>query len=173
MSKQLCDAILAKINYDNKELAEQLASEVLKKMEEHEGMTIKDAIGISDKALEEVYSLAYNFYNHGKYREAISLFELLTGASPKTYKYVLGLAASYHQIQAYEEAFAGFYIALHLDPANPIPVYYAADCCLKQNLYEEALEFAEMVVEICEKRPEYKGLKERCELIIHSLKCNK
>lgn len=155
------------------EFGEKLAQEVLKKMGENPGMTLKDATGISDEALEQVYSLAYNYYNQGKYIESISLFEILTGACPKTYKYVLGLAASYHQIQAYNDAFLGFYIALNLEPENPIPAYYATDCFLKQNLREEAQEFAEMTSCICADRPEYAHLKERCQLILESLKCVK
>jgi len=164
---------LSKIDFGNKEIAEKIASEVLKKMQENPGMTLQDATGVSDEALEEVYCLAYNFYNQGKYRESISLFEFLTGACPKQYKYVLGLAASYHQIQAYNEAFAGFYIALHLEPDNPIPAYFSMDCLLKQNLKEEALEFAEVTSEICEQRPEYLELKQRCDLIAETLKVNK
>jgi type III secretion system low calcium response chaperone LcrH/SycD len=172
LQKKTQDLDLYKI-LGNRENAENLAREVLEKVRDNPGMTLKDATGVSDKALEEVYCLAYNFYNQGKYRESISLFEFLAGACPKTYKYILGLASSYHQIQAYNEAFVGFYIALHLEPNNPIPAYYSMDCLLKQNLAEEALEFAEAASQICENRPEYAELKQRCELIAETLKVKK
>lgn len=158
---------------NDKEFLEKTAQDVMKQMEENPGMTLQDATGISDKALEEVYCLAYNFYNQGKYQESIMLFQFLAGASPKAYKYILGLAASYHQIHAYEDAFACFYIALYLDPANPMPAYYATDCCLKQHLYGEALELAEVTSQICEDRPEYAQLKQRLELTIAALKLKK
>jgi type III secretion system low calcium response chaperone LcrH/SycD len=161
---------LDKIDFNNPEFVEKVAKNILQKMEENPGMTLKDAIGISHSALEQIYSLAYQFYYQGKYAEALSLFEFLAGTSPDNYKYVLGLAASYHQIKAYDEAFAGFYIALHLEPHNPIPAYYATDCFLKQNLNEEALELAELTAEICDNRPEYAKLKQRCKMIAKTLK---
>ena|ERR1700722_1533379 len=153
----------------DKDFAEKIAQEVLVKMEENPGMTLRDATGISEDSLEEIYSLAYTFYHQGKYREAIALFEFLTGAAPQTYPFVLGLAASYHQLQAYEEASVGFYIALNIAPDNPVAAYYITDCFLKQKLYEEAQEFAEITSFICDTHPEYAELKQRCSLIIDAL----
>lgn len=158
-------------NLLDKEKARAIAKEVLEQMEE--GMTLQEATGVSNETLEEIYSLAYGFYNQGKYKESAALFEFLAGASPTTYKYVLGLASSYHQLGAYEEASAGFFIALNIESDNPIPAYYIMDCFLKQNLLEEAEEFAELTIEICEDRPEYQDLKGRCELIKKSLRSKK
>lgn len=155
----------------DKEAARALGAEVLKRMEE--GMTLKDATGISDQSLEEIYTLAYGFYNQGKYKESVSLFQFLAGASPKTYKYVLGLASSFHQLEAYEEAAVGFFIASNIEPENPIPAYYVMDCFLKQGLLEEADEFAQVTTWICGDRPQFQDLKKRCELIKKSLKLKK
>lgn len=155
----------------DKEGTQKIALEVYKLMQQ--GMTLQEATGLSDEALEEVYSLAYGYYNQGKYEESASLFKFLAGACPKVYKYVLGLASSYHQLESYEEAGVGFYIAFHLDPENPIPAYFITDCFLKQNLFEEADEFAQVTILVCENRPEFRDLKERCELIRKSLKAKK
>jgi type III secretion system low calcium response chaperone LcrH/SycD len=161
------------INLLDREQAYLIAKEVLLKMGENPSMTLKEATGVSDQAIEEVYSLAHMFYNQGKYGESIALFELLAGASPNTYKFILGLGASYHQIQAYEEAAMSFFVALNLEPENPLPAYYAMDCCLKRNLTEEALEFAEVTSLICAKKPEHAAMKKKCELIIKSLRLKK
>lgn len=163
----------ARFNYEllTKEGAQSLATEVLQNLKE--GMTLQDAMGISEGTLEEIYSLAYGFYNQGKYKESASLFHFLAGASPRTYKYILGLASSYHQLEIYDEAAVGFYVALGLEPENPIPAYYITDCFLKQGLSEEAEEFAEVTILICGDRSKYQDLKRRCELIIKSLKANK
>ena len=161
------------LNLADKEVAESLAKEVLQKMQENPGMTLKQATGLSDTVLEEIYHLAYTSYNQGKYKEAAALFQFLAGTSPSTYKYVLGLAACFHQSACYEQAALGFYIALQTEPDNPIPAYYVTDSLLKQNLQEEALEFAEVTVSICGKKPEYAELAHRCKLIIESLKTKK
>ena len=42
-----------------------------------QGMTPKDAIGLSSGYLENVYAQAYRLYNTGKYAEATHLFRIL------------------------------------------------------------------------------------------------
>ena len=164
---------LTHLNFSDKEAAENIARTILTKMEENPGMTLKEATGISDQVLEEIYHLAYTYYNQGKYEEGAALFQFLSGSSTNTYKYVLGLAACFHQSECYEQAALGFYIALTIEPHNPTPAYYITDCFLKQNLYEEALEFAEVTVQICEGRPDYAELAQRCTLIADSIKNKK
>lgn len=158
------------LNLLDKEEAENIARGVLSKMEENPGMTLREATGISDQVLEEIYHLAYTYYNQGKYEEGAALFQFLSGSSPNTYKYILGLAACFHQCKSYEQAALGFYIALTIEPSNPVPAYYVTDCFLKQGLHEEALEFAQVTVTICEDKPEYAELSQRCTLIAESLK---
>lgn len=162
-----------RINLLDKEQMEGVAYTVLQKMQENEGMTLKEATGVSDEALEEIYSLAYTFYNQGKYKEAMALFQYLSLTASSTYKYLFGLAACYHQVQAYEQAAVGFYVALNIEPEDPIPAYYIMDCFLKQDLYEEAEEFADITITICEDKEPYRELKQRAELIKNSLKENK
>lgn len=157
-----------RIDLLDKEQVETFAKKVLSEMEKHEGMTVQEALGVSDDALEEVYGLAYMYYNQAKYQEANALFQLLASSAPSNFKYVLGLASTYHQMKAYEDAAVGFYVALNIDPENPFPAYYITDCFLKQNLLEEAKEFAEITIEICEDREEYAALKNRCRLILKS-----
>ena len=161
------------IRYDllDKKQTQAIAKEVLKRIKE--GMTLQEATGLSDGSLEEIYSLAYEYYNQGKYGESASLFQFLAGAAPTNYKFVLGLASSYHQLGAYDDAIAGFYIALQIEPENPIPAYYIMDCFLKQGLTKEADEVADVTIELCEGREEFEDLKGRCALIRKSLKINK
>lgn len=154
----------------DKEQVRAIGEELFKNLKK--GMTLQDATGVSDETLEEIYTLAYGYYNRGKYKESVSLFQFLAGASPSNYKYVYGLASSYHQLEVYDEAAAGFYLALYLEPNNPLPAYYTTDCFLKQEFIEEASEFAEVTIRICDNRPEYKELKERCELIKANLNTN-
>lgn len=149
------------------EQMKNVASEVLRKMEE-EGMSLKDATGVSEEVLEEIYALAHGYYNQGKYLEANSLFQFLIGTSPAEYKYALGLGASFHQMGIYQEAGYSFYLAHTIDEENPIPAYYIVDCFLKQGRQEEAKELAQMTVELCGKREEFEEIKQRCELIVKS-----
>lgn len=152
----------------DQEGTQKIAAEVCKLMKE--GMTIQEATGLSDEMLDEVYTLAYGYYNQGKYNESVSLFEFLANTAPKNYKYVFGLASCYHQLKAYDDSAVGFYYAAQLESDNPIPAYYLLDSFLKQNELEAAEEAADITMIICGDKPEYRDLKERCRLIKESLK---
>lgn len=152
----------------DQEGTQKVAAEVYKLMKE--GMTLQEATGLSDEILEEIYTLAYGYYNQGKYNESIALFEFLSNTAPKNYKYVLGLASSYHQLEAYEIAALSFYIAAELEPHNPIPAYFLLDCLLKQKEFEAAEEAVDITMLICGDKAEYRDLKERCRLVRESLK---
>lgn len=162
-----------KIDINNKEMIHKIASYIVDEMKSKPGMSVQQAIGISDEALEEIYALAYNFYNQGKYQEAGVLFEFLSGVSPKTYKFLLGLGSCHYQMEAYEDAFAGFLLALMVECTDPLPGYYAVECCIKRECFEEAQELIGITQEICGDRPEYAALKARCDLIRESLKNKK
>lgn len=147
------------------------AEAVLMKMHK-EGLTAKQAMNINENLLEEVYSLAYSNYDQGKYKEALSLFQLLTGASPNEYRYVLGFASCYHQLNDIDNAICGFSLAQGLDPINPTPAYYLADCFIKRELIPEAKDFLHLSIELCGKNEKHKNLKEKAELILQTINQN-
>lgn len=151
---------------------QEIASEtrrVLKRMKE-EGITLQQATGISDAFLEEMYSLAHAHYERGNYKESLSLFQFLGGCAPKTYKYMLGLAATLHQMGNYQEALNGFTVALQLDESNPLPIYYIADCFSRLGKEKEAIPLYEMMVKTAELAPQYAELAERSRLIVENYK---
>lgn len=156
---------------DNKQVDKAIIEEIMGRLEK--GETLQQIVGVSDETLEEIYTLAHGYYTRGQYEESTNLFLLLVGSAPRVYKYVLGLAASHHQQKSYENAAAGFFLALHLEPENPIPAYYITDCLLKQNFFEEAEECVGLTIDICADRPEYRALKEKCLLINQTIKSKK
>lgn len=148
---------------------EKMAANILYKMG-HEGKTLKEAVGVSDDLLEQLYALAYSFYDQGKYTEALQLFHFITSVEPKLYRYVLGLAACYHQLGDYENASIGFFMALNLEE-NPIPAYYIADCFLKVNDYLSADNFLELSILLSDSKPEFSSLKNQSLLLRKNLNC--
>lgn len=150
--------------------AEKVAKQVLEALEKNPGMTLKEAIGVSSETLEEIYCLAYGYYNQGRYKEAVSLFHFLAASSPVEYKYIFGLAATYLELGLLADAHIGFLLALKIDPTHPMPAYYAADCLLKMDKQSDALELLESLEEYCDTKPEFSELKERCSLLIHTIK---
>ncbi|MCB1181109.1 MAG: SycD/LcrH family type III secretion system chaperone [Chlamydiia bacterium] len=157
-------SFLSTIDPNNKEQIKELSFKIINKIKK-EGGTVAAAMGLSEEFLEEIYQLAYTYYNQGKNKEAISLFYVLMGVSPKNFKYVLGLAAAYYQLEDYYHAALGFTLAFSLDPKNPLSAYYASDSLLKLNQVKEALEVLDKAIDLCGSRIEHAELKERCVLI--------
>ncbi|MEF9496870.1 SycD/LcrH family type III secretion system chaperone [Chlamydia sp. 04-14] len=135
-----------------------------------DGLTLQQILGLSDVLLEEIYTIAYSFYSQGKYNEAIGLFQILTASKPQCYKYILGLSSCYHQLKMYNEAAFGFFLAFDAEPQNPIPPYYIADSLMKIDQAEESRDFLDITIDICANKPEYRILKERCNIMKDSLK---
>ncbi|MBQ8498929.1 SycD/LcrH family type III secretion system chaperone [Chlamydia sp.] len=134
-----------------------------------DGLTLQQILGLSDVLLEEIYTVAYTFYSQGKYQEAIGLFQILTASKPQCYKYILGLSSCYHQLKMYNEAAFGFFLAFDAQPENPIPPYYIADSLMKLDQPEESQDFLDITIDMCKNKPEYKVLKERCNIMKQSL----
>ena len=159
--------ILANIDPTDHEEISRAAEMALKEMAE-EGKSLRETLEITDGLLEELYSVAYGYYNQGKYKESLTLFNVLVGANLGTYKYVLGLAATYHQMKEYDRAILCFFLALKVEPNNPIPAFYIADSFMKMNAPERALYFLDHVIGL--EGTEHESLKEKCRLLKKSLK---
>lgn len=163
--------ILDGIDLNNPQQTEALAQHFITEIKE-KGKSVQEAMNLSADLVEEIYALAYNYYHQGKYNEAVSLFYLLVSMSPKEFKYLLGLAATYHQLKDYHSAAIGFYLAAWQKPEDPYPIYYIADCMLKLNQDKESLPFLKQAIRLSKDKPEYVSLRERCKLIRERIKNN-
>jgi type III secretion system low calcium response chaperone LcrH/SycD len=162
------DDFLKNIDINNEEQMNAFALSLIKKMEE-EGQSLSSLLNISDGLLEELYRLGYNYYNQGKYKEALTLFYTLTGVAPQNDRYMFALAASFHQLKDYQSAAFGFTVAYSLNLKNPLPVYYAADCLINIKQFEEAIVILDKAIEVSADQGEYQALKQRCILLKKSL----
>lgn len=135
------------------------------KMKKEVGMqSLSDTMGIPHDTLENLYTMAYTSYNQGKYEEASKFFGLLVMMDVSCYKYVLGLAASQHFNRQYEEAASNYLMASLLEPKDPTPHYYAAECYLELGDTVSALVFLKRTLEVAQGQPAYASLKERAQL---------
>lgn len=135
-----------------------------------QGMTPKDAIGLSSGYLENVYAQAYRLYNTGKYAEATHLFRILIMLNAMEPKYILGLAACFHMLKEYFNAIQTYTMCSALDPQNPIPHYHSSDCFIQMKEYLSAMICLELAIERAGDKPEYAKMKERAQLSLESLK---
>lgn len=149
--------------------ASQNMTDVIAKMATP-GVRAKDAMGISDQAIEGIYGQAYRLYNTGKYQDASQLFRLLVVLNGTEPKYALGLAACFHMMKEYVTAAEMYTLCGILDPNNPIPHYHASDCYIQLDDKISAVIALEMAVRRAGDRPEFLQLKDRALLSIESLK---
>jgi len=100
--------------------------------------------------LENLYAVAYNYYEHGKYQKATDVFRVLTGLDSQNTTYWMGFAAALQMLQQYEKALSAYSVAALLDPQNPAVHFHAAGCCFMLGEVErglQALDAAEMVAQ--------------------------
>ena len=135
-----------------------------------QGMSPKEAMGLSNSYLENVYAQAYRLYNTGKYAEAAHLFRILIMFNAMEPKYMLGLAACFHMLKEYVNAIQTYTMCSALDPHNPIPHYHSSDCFIQMKEYLSAMLCLELAIERAGDKPEYAKMKERAQLSLESLK---
>lgn len=148
---------------------EQAFGEVADKMWK-QGMSPKEAMGVSNSYLENVYAQAYRLYNTGKYTEAAHLFRILIMFNAMEPKYMLGLAACFHMLKEYENAIQTYTMCSLLDAQSPIPHYHASDCFIQAKEYLSAMLSLELAIERAGSKVEYAKLKERALLSLESLR---
>jgi type III secretion system low calcium response chaperone LcrH/SycD len=135
-----------------------------------QGMSPKEAMGVSPSYLESIYAQAYRLYNTGKYAEAAHLFRILVMFNAMEPKYMLGLAACFHMLKEYVNAIQTYTMCSALDADNPIPHYHSSDCFIQMKEYLSALLCLELAIERCGDKQEYAKMKERAQLSLESLK---
>ena len=135
-----------------------------------QGMLPKDALGVSESYLENVYAQAYRLYNTGKYGEAIHLFRILIMLNAMEPKYMLGLAACFHMLKEYTNAIQTYTMCTALDSQSPIPHYHTSDCYIQMKDYLSAMICLELAIDRAGDKPEYSKMKERAQLSLESLK---
>lgn len=159
---------LKDIDLNDKEVVKSISSGIYEKMR-RENKSLAEVLNVAPELINELYHLGYTFYGQGKFKEAVSLFYYLTTFSPNEFKYIYALSAAFHQLKEFEQAASGFTLAYMIEPQNPLPVYYVADCLLQTDQKEAALEVIETTITICGEIKEHQALKERCLLIKNSL----
>lgn len=128
-----------------------------------EGQPIYQALGVSEEALEFMYSYAYNLYNGGKYKEARQTFFMLDFLNPTDVKYSYSIAACCHMNKEYYEAI-GMYMKCSLaDPNNPVYFWHIADCYKRLNKKVFALLNLRLCIRYCKLNPAFGRLELRAE----------
>ena len=89
-----------------------------------------------------MYNLAAAKCQTGDFRGALAFFQLLVIVELTNPLYLKGLAGCYHHLDNYAEALSLYIEAYHLEQVQQLEcLFYAANCLLKLNDYQQARDF--------------------------------
>lgn len=131
--------------------------------------TFKDLKGITDNQMEAIYTTAYNFYSHGKFERAKEIFSALCQLDQYQPKYWIGLGAVRQMLKDYQPAIDAYGFATLMNPTDPKPAFYAANCFMKLNDTNSAIQALEAVLEISKDKTEFKDLRSQAENLLEGL----
>ena len=113
--------------------------------------TLKQMKGVTNDELEAVYSLAFGYYQTGKYEEAHKLFQFLVLFDHLNAKYWFGLGAVQQATKDYQNAVVSYGYCSFLKLDNPKPQLHAAECFLALGDKRSAASALEALNEYCPK----------------------
>ena len=113
--------------------------------------TLKQMKGVSNEELEAVYSLAFGYYQTGKYEEAHKLFQFLVLFDHLNAKYWFGLGATQQALRDFQNAAVSYGYCSFLKLDNPKPQLHAAECFLAMGDKRNAASSLEALDAYCPK----------------------
>lgn len=93
-----------------------------------QGLPPKEAMGLKDEEIAELYSFAYHKFSSQKYQDAREMFKVLLSLDPYNPYYSTALGICHHRLKNYEYALPCYMLSYFLDQANPVNLFYAYDC---------------------------------------------
>lgn len=163
--EQLGKQIKLDTNLGTNQNIDKLASDFMEK-----GHMPKDIMNLSDQQMEGLYAQAYNFYQTGRYKDAIQIFRLLIMLNANDVKYSMGLAACLHMMKDYKNAAQTYTLCSILDPQSPVPFYHMSDCFLGMKDSYSAIVALDMAIKRAGDKKEFQMLKDRAVLTMENLK---
>ena len=113
--------------------------------------TLKQLKGVTNDELEAVYSLAFGYYQTGKYEEANKLFQFLVLFDHLNAKYWFGLGAAQQASKDFQNAVVSYGYCSFLKLDNPKPQLHAAECFLALGDKKSAASALEALEMYCPK----------------------
>lgn len=133
------------------------------------GMIPKEAMKISDKELASLYSFAFELAKSGKYAEARELFKYLCMLDPTESDFALSLGVCHHHLKDYKFAATAYMLASALNFDDPVPYFYAYDCCMQLKNPVSAAIMLQNVIDKAGDDAKYAQMKQRAKVLLDEL----
>lgn len=168
--EKLIDQTIEKFKEKMPETFTPTIQEAFKKIQS-QGLSPCEAMGISKEVVEKIYGQGYFFFQSGKFKDALSIFNVLTqlvgGADPR---FTFAIAACHHHMKNYIDA-GGYYMLYDvLNPGNPLAYYHLYDCFKNSGNPTLAIGALENALKLTLDNPKYKKLQTEIEIDLKNLK---
>ena len=139
------------------------------------GATLGDVLNISHEALEAGYSLGYNLYGSGNYKDAENMFRALCLYNPDDPRFWMGLAGCLQAREEYMLAIDTYGMAAVAGALqDPRPLFQGGLCYLKLGDAENAAGAMTAALNIGnENEPAHKACHDRIHSMLAVLKAEK
>lgn len=134
-----------------------------------QGLLSKESLNLDEKLTQIIYEKAYQLYATGHYTKAKSLFTILVTCYPSNFQFLYSYATACFMLKDYAIAADCYARCSLLDPANPLPYFYAADCYLYLRDLLSACASLKLVIKTSSDYSEYAEIKHRALLILETL----
>ncbi len=134
-----------------------------------QGILTKESLNLDEKLTLIIYEKAYQLYAAGHFAKAKSLFTILVTCYPSNFQFLYSYATSCFMLKDYAIAADCYVRCSLLDPANPLPYFYAADCYLYLRDLLSACAALKLVIKTSSDYSEYTEVKQRAHLILETL----
>ena len=140
---------------------EDLATNLLE-----EGASLGAVKGFGLDEIEAAYSVAYSFYQQGKYQEARKLFQYFSIHEHTDRRFWMGLAACLQKLSEYNKAILAYGAAAMLDVTDPAPPFHAAECHIAIQDWENARTALEAALNVAEGETEHASYSQRANALL-------
>lgn len=108
-----------------------------------EGKPLQELFGFSNEATAEFYGVARELIENRKFEEAVKAFIFLTTLNPYIPDFWVGLGLAKQHCEQQDGALYAFSVAFRLDGSEILPYALAAQCCIEDRQFDQALEIIE------------------------------
>ena len=136
------------------------------------GANLADYCGITQEQLENLYSLGFNLFNVGNFKDSLTVFEALTLYNNLDIRFWMGLGGSRQGLGDYEGAIDAYSMGATIEAFNnPEPFLYVARCFIKLGKKEEALTTLEGLIDLVDPdNPKHLECKSVAEALIELMR---
>lgn len=134
-----------------------------------QGGTWQELFGYDANTVAAQYKVAYDLFQAADYKNAAAAFSYLVTLNPYEYTYWMGLGVSKQSERLFEEAIVAYTMAEAIDPKNPLPHLYLAQCFYTLQQKDKTIEHLKQAITVAGKQEAFQEVRQKAEALLKSL----